>query len=91
MKSNPMKFILAIALLSLLSCKKENLDLRVIAPGTKCTIKAGVFSSSDKQPIQPVIVDGVFSQSNNALIFYKVTDTQGVDWEIPDTDLIVAQ
>ena len=85
-----MKFILAIALLSLLSCKKDNLALRVIAPGTKCTIKAGVFGTGDKQPAQPVVVDGVFSQ-NNALIFYSVTDTQGVDWQIPDSDLVVAQ
>jgi hypothetical protein len=84
-----MKFILAIILVSLLSCKKENLDLRVIAPGTKCTIKSGVFNTGDKQPAQPVIVDGVFNQSNNTIIFYNVTDTQGVVWEIPDGDLVI--
>jgi len=86
-----MKFIFAIALLSLLSCKKDNLDLRVIAPGTKCTIKAGVFSTGDKQPAQPVIVDGVYGQPNNALLFYSVTDAQGAVWEIPDSDLVVSK
>jgi hypothetical protein len=88
-KSNPMKFILTIILLSLLSCKKENLDARIIATGTKCTIKTGVFSTGDKQPAQPVVIDGVYSQPNNALV-YNVTDSQGVAWEIPDADLIVA-
>jgi len=85
-----MRFILAIILVSLLSCQKSNLDLRVLPAGTKCTIKAGVFNTGDKQPDQPVIVNGVFSQ-NSAIIFYNVTDTQGVAWQLPDNDLIVVK
>jgi len=83
-----MKYIFAIILVSLLSCQKSNLNLRILAPGTTCTIKAGVFASTDKQPAQPVIVGTVFSQ-NNAIIFYNVTDTQGVVWQLPDSDLVV--
>jgi hypothetical protein len=86
-----MKLILAIVLLSLLSCQKDNLNLRVLSKGTVCTIVAGTFDGSGPQPAQPVTIDGVYNQGNHALIYYSVTDSQGAVWEIPDGDLVVSK
>jgi len=71
-----------------LGCKKSNVDLRILEPGTKCTIYAGTFAAGDKQPAQPVVVNSVSNPGDTGLIMYNVTDSNGVAWVIPDNDLV---
>jgi hypothetical protein len=84
-----MKSILAITIMmvAFLGCKKSNLDTRILQPGTKCTIYAGVFNPGDKQPAQPVVVNSLYNPGDNGLLVYTVTDSNGIVWEIPDNDL----
>lgn len=84
-----MKTILAITIMmtALLGCKKSNLDTRILQPGTKCTIYAGVFNPGDKQPAQPVVVGSLYNPGDNGMLVYNVMDSNGVAWVIPDNDL----
>ncbi len=86
------KLILAVTFLSLLnlslaSCTKNNVNPAILPNGTKCTIRPGVFSSGSYQPSQPVIIDDVYKQSDGSTPYYDVTDTKGVVWQIPGSDL----
>ena len=82
------KLILSIALLSLLSCTKSNVNPGVIPNGTKCNIVSGIFSAGAYQPTQPVIVMDIYQQGSGSPM-YDVTDSKGVVWQIPGSDLIV--
>ena len=74
----------------LVACTKDNgLNTRELQAGTKCTIYAGVFAPGDYQPAEPVTVTGVYRGASSGLIYYKVTDANGVEWDIPDSDLQV--
>jgi hypothetical protein len=84
-----MKSILVIIIMTaaFMGCKKSSIDVRILQPGTKCTIYAGVFNPGDKQPVQPVVVNSVYNPGDNSLIMYNVTDSNGVVWVLPDNDL----
>jgi hypothetical protein len=87
---SPAKVILTLLLIALFSCKKDGgLDVRVLQPGTKCNIYSGVFAPGDLQPAVPVTVTSIFRKASSGLIYYNVTDTNGVVWQIPDNDLQV--
>ncbi len=89
---SPAKVILTLLLIALFSCKKNNaLDTRVLQVGTKCNIYSGVFQPGDTQPAQPVTVTGIYRTASSGLIYYNVTDTNGVVWQIPDNDLQVVK
>lgn len=70
-----------------MGCKKSNLDMRILQPGTKCNIYAGTFNPGDKQPAQPVVVNSIYNPGDTGLLVYNVTDNNGVAWIIPDNDL----
>jgi hypothetical protein len=90
---SPIKIILVLLLISLFSCNKQQdaLDKRVLQPGTKCNIYAGVFAAGDPQPVAPVTVTSVYRTANSGMIYYNVTDANGVVWQLPDNDLQVMQ
>ena len=86
-----LKMMLLIGLLATGSCTKDNLDNRILLAGTKCNIYSGVFGTGGKQPAQPVTVVNIYSTDSAGLIYYNVTDANGVSWQIPDNDLQVLQ
>jgi len=83
------KLILFVVLLSLLSCTKSNVSPEILPSGTKCSIRSGVFASGAYQPTQPVIVTDIYQQGNGSTIYYDVTDSKGIVWQIPGSDLVV--
>jgi len=83
--------LIIIVMAAFLGCKKTDLDTRILQPGTKCTIYAGVFNPGDKQPAQPVVVNSLYNPGDNGLLLYNVTDSNGVVWVIPDNDLNVVK
>lgn len=85
MKKLIMLFFLSI---SLVGCKKNKLDYRLLAKGTKCEIDPNVFSKGAFQPSPPVTVDSIYKQNQYDMLFYYVTDVKNIIWEIPDNDLI---
>lgn len=82
------KIILSVILLSLLGCTKSNSNLAMLAPGTKCTLVSGIFSSKDYQPTPPLVIDDIF-QDDGGLTIYDATDSKGIVWQIPGNDLVV--
>lgn len=89
---SPAKVILTLLLIGLFSCQKNSaLYTRVLQPGTKCNIYSGVFQPGDFAPAQPVTVTGIYRAASSGLIYYSVTDTNGVVWQIPDNDLQVVK
>jgi hypothetical protein len=89
---SPAIVILTLFLITLFSCKKDtSLDTRILQPGTKCNIYSGVFQAGDFQPAQPVTVTGIYRTVGSSMIYYSVTDANGVVWVFPDNDLQVLQ
>ena len=87
---SPAKLIITLLVIALFSCKKDSsIYTRVLQPGTKCNIASGVFAPGDYQPAQPVTVNSIYRAASSGLIYYSVTDANGVVWEIPDNDLKV--
>jgi len=82
------KIILAVVLLSLVSCTKSNDNLAKLPPGTKCSIVSGVFGNEPFQPSPPLIIDDIY-QDDGGLTIYDATDSNGVVWQIPGNDLVV--
>ena len=83
------KLILSIVLLSLLSCTKSNVNPGIIPNGTKCNIVSGVFTTGAYQPSQPVTITDIYKGDTASVIYYDVTDSKGVVWQIPGNDLVV--
>ena len=86
-----LKMMLLICLLATSACTKDNLDNRILPAGTKCNIYSGVFGTGGNQPAQPVTVVNIYSTDSAGMIYYNVTDANGVSWQIPDNDLQVLQ
>ena len=90
--ASPVKVILTLLLIALFSCKKDSsLNLRVLQPGTKVSVVSNVFGEGDKQPAEPMTITSIFRGASSGLIFYNVTDANGVVWQLPDNDLQVVK
>jgi hypothetical protein len=85
------RFMLSFLLLAAVGCTKDTLDTRLLQPGTKCVIYAGVFAPKDTQPALPVTVVDMYRTASTGLIYYDVKDANGVIWQLPDNDLQVMQ